>query len=134
MVVLGLSTAAATLVGNAVGAQRAWMPLVWRALGFMGGVQIPMAILLWCFPEFFASIFTTDPAVIELSIIVLRIGALFQFCDGVQVMLFAVTRAIGDVKWPFWAGLIAHWCIGLPLAYWLGEVQGGIAGVWSWGP
>ena len=132
MVVLGLSTAAATLVGNAVGAQRAWMPLVWRALGFMGSVQVPMAILLWCFPEFFAAIFTTDPAVIEMSIVVLRIGALFQFCDGVQVMLFAVTRAIGDVKWPFWAGLIAHWCIGLPLAYWLGEGQGGgIAGVWK---
>ena len=47
-------------------------------------------------------------------------------------MLFAVTCSIGDVKWPFWAGLIAHWCIGLPLAYWLGEVQGGgIGGVWQ---
>ena len=65
MVVLGLSTAAATLVGNAVGAKRAWMPLVWRALSMMSGIQIPMAILLWCFPGF-ASIFTTDPAVIEL--------------------------------------------------------------------
>ena len=132
MVVLGLSTAASTLVGNAVGAKRAWMPMVWRSVGLMSAIQIPVAILLWSFPAFFASIFTDDPAVIELAVIVLRVGALFQFCDGVQVLLFALLRALGDVKWPFWAGLIAHWCIGLPLAYWLGEAQGGgIGGVWQ---
>ena len=129
MVVLGLSTAAATLVGNAVGAQRAWMPLVWRALGLMGGIQIPMAILLWCFvlcvdlhhgPSRHRALDHCAPDRCPLSF--MRWGAGHALC-GDPCHRRCQMALLG--------GLIAHWCIGLPLAYWLGEVQGGgIAGVW----
>lgn len=131
MVVLGLSSAAGTLVGNAIGAGRPWTPIVRRALLGMGSLQLTFACLLWVFPRMFAGVFTQDPEVIEMCVIVLRIGALFQLFDGIQVMLFSVLRALGDVKIPFWGGFIAHWFIGLPMAYRLSQhEEGGIAGVW----
>ena len=137
MVVLGLSTAAPpswAMPWGLSGPGCHWCGGHWDS---WAAFKIPMAILLWCFPEFFASIFTTDPAVIELSIIVLRIGALFQFCDGVQVMLFAVTPCHRRCQMALLGRSHRHWCIGLPLAYWLGGVQGAALlgfGMVFWGP
>jgi MATE family multidrug resistance protein len=58
---------------------------------------------------------------------------LFQISDGLQGIGAGVLRGAGDTQFVFWVNIVGHWCIGLPVAYWLG-IHGrfGIAGLW-WG-
>ena len=44
-----------------------------------------------------------------------------------------VLRGAADTKFTFYANLVGHWVIGLPIALWLGFSRGlGIVGLW-WG-
>ena len=59
--------------------------------------------------------------------------AVFQISDGVQAVGAGALRGTGDTTFTFWANIVGHWCIGLPVAYLLG-VRGsfGVVGLW-WG-
>jgi MATE family multidrug resistance protein len=49
----------------------------------------------------------------------------------IQVVAAGALRGAGDTKWPFYANLLAHWAIGLPLTFLFGHVLGlGPAGYW----
>jgi MATE family multidrug resistance protein len=78
-----------------------------------------------------ARLFTNDPAVLELSVTLLRIAALFQFFDGMQVVSAGALRGVGDVRFPLLANLFAHWCVGLPSAWLFAHVMHlGVKGLW----
>lgn len=131
MFILGLSSAASTLVGNAVGSGKNWLPTLKVSVLSMLAIQCTVGLLFWFFPEVIVSAFTTDEAVRSSAVLVLKIGALFQVFDGMQVLLFSILRALGDVKRPLIIGFISHWCLGLPVAYYFGiYCDMGIVGVW----
>jgi MATE family multidrug resistance protein len=63
----------------------------------------------------------------------MMVAAVFQLSDGVQAVGAGVLRGAADTKYTFYANLVGHWLIGLPLALWLGFSRGmGIVGLW-WG-
>ena len=62
----------------------------------------------------------------------LMICALFQPFDGAQVVATGALRGLGDTHTPMLLNLGAHWCIGLPIAYWLCfRRDWGVAGLWA---
>lgn len=119
MVPMGVSAAAATRVGNLVGAGLPWL-FAGRVALLLGGTIMAGSATLFAFaPGLLARIYTSDPAVIAIVVTLLPIAAAFQLFDGLQVVAFAVLRGVGDMRLPSLANLLGYWALGLPLGWWL---------------
>jgi MATE family multidrug resistance protein len=84
-------------------------------------------------PEVFARIYTRDPLVLQLAVLLLPIAGVFQVFDGLQVVAIGLLRGLGDTQVPMIANVVAFWCIGVPVSLWLAFGLGyGAVGLW-WG-
>jgi MATE family multidrug resistance protein len=74
-----------------------------------------------------------DPAVISVVAVLLPIAAVFQICDGIQVVSSGVLRGAADTTFTAAIALLGYWAIGLPVGWALAFRAGlGPAGLW-WG-
>jgi MATE family multidrug resistance protein len=134
MVPLGISSAAAVRVGQAVGRKdaRGVAAAGWTALALGGGCMSVAALSLGFAPGWIARLYTPDAVVIAASAGLLRIAALFEIFDGFQVVATGALRGIGDTRTPALAHLFGYWMVGMPVAYWLCYVRGwGVKGIWT---
>jgi MATE family multidrug resistance protein len=130
---LGVSGATAVRVGNAVGAGRDPRGPGVLGIGLGGAVMMIGAVVFTAIPRSLVELFTSDPRVIAIGVDLLRIAALFQLFDGVQVVASGALRGAGDVRFPFVANVLAHWFVGFPVALLLGfALHLGAPGLW-WG-
>lgn len=133
MVPLGIGSAAASLVGQAIGARA---PDIARRtgnsallLGFMFALCSSSMLIL--FADSALSIYSPDPEVIAAAKRLLFIAALFQISDGVQVIATGALRGLGNTLTAAVANGIGHWLIGLPLGLILGfSMKMEVYGVW----
>jgi MATE family multidrug resistance protein len=133
MVPLGISSAAAVRVGQAIGRRDAlgaaasgWAALLLGA-GFMGAA----GVALWAAPERIVRIFIRDSAVAGAGALLLRIAAFFELFDGIQTVATGALRGLGDTRSPMLAHLIFYWLIGMPVAWLLCFYCGwGAPGIW----
>lgn len=134
MVPLGVSSAAAVRVGQALGRKDP------RGARDAGGTAIVLGaafmtctgILLVAFPHWIARLFTPDEAVIRATFGLLVAGAAFQLFDGIQTVATGALRGVGDTRTPMFCHFLAYWVIGLPLGAWLCFRRGwGAIGLWS---
>ncbi len=130
---LGIAQATSVRVGLAIGEGRHAGP---RRAGFVGiGLGLcamaGWAILFATMPKVLARAFTPDAGVIDAAAQLLRIAAVFQLADGVQVVSAGALRGAGDTRWPLVANVIVHWGFVLPLAWLLAFHYGlGARGLW----
>jgi MATE family multidrug resistance protein len=119
MVPMGISSAGAVRVGNAVGRGdphgAAWAG--WAALAFGAGFMSLAAVALVAMPAPIIGAYTADAAVIAVGVVLLRVAAAFQLFDGIQVVATGVMRGLGDTRTPMVCNLVGHWIIGLPVGY-----------------
>ena len=135
MMPVGISIAAATRIGNLIGARqrRRAQDSAWVAITMGGLVMAVWAILFWVFRRDLTALFTADTAVIALGAVALPIAAAFQLFDGVQCVASGVLRGMGTTRPAAAFGLVGFYGIALPLAYLFAfELDGGLAGIW-WG-
>ena len=133
MVPLGISSAAAVRVGQAVGrkdppgiAVSGWTALLLGA-GFMSAAGLALAIV----PRWIARLYTPEVAVIGASAALLRIAALFEIFDGLQVVATGALRGLGDTRTPAFAHFAGYWIVGMPVAWFLCFPYGwGVTGIW----
>jgi len=135
MVPLGISGAAAVLVGQAVGAGDA--PRARRsaiaALGSGGAFMLFSGAMLGLFPRVLARVYSSDPEVVALASRLIPIAGVFQVFDGLQVVSIGVLRGVGDTRAPMVVNILGFWLIGLPVSLWLAFGAGfGAVGLW-WG-
>jgi MATE family multidrug resistance protein len=134
MVPLGISSAAAVRVGQALGRKdRAGAGDAGGTAIFLGGAFMACASLaLLIFPRWIARLFTPDEIVIRSTVGLLAAGAAFQLFDGIQTVATGALRGVGDTRTPMFCHFLAYWVIGLPLGAWLCFQRGwGAAGLWS---
>ncbi len=135
MVPLGISAATAVRVGQAVGlADRRRARLAggcgfFLSLCFMGTAAVAFNLI----PGSLAHVLTDKDAVVAAAVPLVHIAALFQLCDGIQVVGAGALRGVGDTRTPLIANLVGHFLIGLPVAVGLAFGKGlGGPGLW-WG-
>jgi MATE family multidrug resistance protein len=138
MVPFGIGIAATVRVGHAVGRNDA--PAVRRAgfvavlLGIVLGSVMTLAVLLGRFAIgrfFFGETSQGAGAVIELTAMLLTVGATFFVLDGIQTIAAGALRGMSDTRIPLLFAAISYWLIGFPSAYGLAFwTQLGAIGVW----
>lgn len=128
----GMSMAAATLVGQNLGAGKpdraeksVWLAAHSNAF-FLGSV----AVFFIFFAENLIGIFTTDPAVVPYGVNALRYisyGYIFYGYGMVMIMSF---NGAGDTMTPTFINLFCFWAVQIPLAWalsaWTGLGAGGV--------
>jgi putative MATE family efflux protein len=115
----GVSNAAATLVGQNLGAgkpdraeQAAWRAGLYNTL-CLGSVGL---VFLLFAPQLIA-IFTSDPEVVPYGVRCLRIIAAGFFFYGYGMVLTAAFNGAGDTWTPTWIYLVCLWLWEIPLAW-----------------
>ena len=134
MVPLGVSSAAAVRVGQAIGRKDpAGAGDAGSTAIFLGAAFMTLAsVVLLVFPRWIARAFTPDEAIIHSTIILLAAGAAFQLFDGIQTVATGALRGLGDTRTPMLCHFTAYWVIGLPLGAWLCFRLGwGAFGLWA---
>jgi len=131
MVPLGLSAAAATRIGNLVGARQPWQPAGWVAVAMGAGVMMVAGALFLLIPGPLVDAYGPEPHVRELALTLLPVAALFSLSDGVQVVTFGVLRGAGDTTMPALANIVGYYLLGLPLGWFLAfRMNFGPTGIW----
>jgi putative MATE family efflux protein len=117
----GLSNAAATLVGQNLGAKKPERAeqAVWRTglynMLFLGSLGV--CFILWAEP--IARLFTRDPAVIPLAATCLRIVSYGNIGYAYGMVMLQAFNGAGDTVTPTIVNFFGFWLLEIPLAYWL---------------
>jgi Na+-driven multidrug efflux pump len=122
----GLSGAAATLVGQNLGAKQpeqaeesAWKTGVYNMF-FLGGVGVFLII----FPGPVVHLFTHDPAIVTLGVSCLRILSLGNVGYAYGMVMLQAFNGAGDTVTPTVVNFFGFWLVEIPLAYALAILTG----------
>lgn len=133
MVPMGLSHAAATRVGQALGrndpraAGASGRAATIMGVSFMAAAGVSFASA----PRLCLGLFGADDALIASAQPLLYCGAAFQVFDGAQAILSGALRGLGQTRRPLLINLVGHWLIGLPVGLGLGfGLKWGATGLW----
>lgn len=130
----GLSNAAATLIGQNLGAKEVGRAekSVWLATKFNAIFMAFVSLFFVLLSEPIIRFFTDDQEVIRYGVEALRIiGAGFIFY-GIGMVLMQALNGAGDTRTPTWINFIGFWLFQIPLAYTLTYVfDAGVTGVFA---
>jgi putative MATE family efflux protein len=115
----GLSNAAATLVGQNLGAlqpDRAAKSVMLTAKYNAIFMAIVMFVFLF-FSSPIISIFTNEPAVHDYGVSALQIIGAGYIFYGIGMVMIQALNGAGDTKTPTWINIFGFWLFQIPLAY-----------------
>jgi len=132
MLGIGLGVGAGVLVGQNLGAHHPERAVKsgWLGAGFVEVVMLigSTAILLWA--ENIVRVFSTEPGLVELASIFLRIAVAGYVVLGFTTVLQHCISGAGDTLPPMLATLLIIWVVQIPLAFFLSQGTGfGVYGV-----
>ncbi|MFZ9847150.1 MAG: MATE family efflux transporter [Flavobacteriales bacterium] len=115
----GMSNAAATLVGQNLGAkhidraEKSVMLIMKYNVIFMAFVTL----LFFFFANNIIRIFTQDEKVIEFAVLSMQYMSAGYVFYGISMVMIQALNGAGDTKTPTIISIICFWCIQIPLAY-----------------
>ena len=117
----GLGNAAATLVGQNLGANRPDRAekSVWKAARFNAIFMTATGVFLLLFAEAITGLFTAEPEVLRWGTSCLQILSVGFPMYAVGMVLVQALNGAGDTRTPAVLNLICFWLLQIPLAYWL---------------
>jgi putative MATE family efflux protein len=125
----GLANAAATMVGQALGAgkpdraeQAAWTAARYNLVCL---ALVSLVFIAGAWP--IVGVFTTEADVAQYAVTCLRTVSLAFMTFGFGMTLTSALNGAGDTWTPTWINLACFWCLEIPLAY-------GLALPLGWGP
>jgi putative MATE family efflux protein len=122
----GVSNAAATLVGQNLGAGKPDRAeaAAWKA-GFYNTILLgALSLIFLIFAPWLIAIFTSDPEVAGYGVRCLRIVALGFGFSGYGMVLTQAFNGAGDTRTPTWINLFCLWLWEIPLAWFLAGAAG----------
>ena len=133
---MALGMAATIRIGFKVGANEITSARTSALIAFFATaiVAISGSILIYLFKEVLVSLYTTEQAVMSLSITLLLFVVFFLFFDAAQSVCVGALRGYKDTKVPMWLAIFSYWGIGLPTQIlfgfgYIGEPMG-VYGFW----
>jgi len=130
----GLANAAATLVGQSLGAKKPERAeaAVWKAGHFNAVFLGSLSLVYMLFAESIIRIFTQEAAVIEAGATCLRFFSSCYILYAYGMVLLQAFNGAGDTWTPTRINIVASWLVQLPLAWFLSHTMGfGPQGMYS---
>lgn len=139
MIPLSVGMTLTIAVGFEVGAKRYKHARVYTYIGMSGGIFIAAfaALILFIFNETVAKMYSSDPAVVQLTIQFIYYAIVYQFADAFGAPIQGALRGYKDVNITLIIALVSYWGIGLPtgwllanysalepFGYWVGIIVG----------
>ena len=139
MVYLGLANSGTAQIGRAVGSRDGnGLILVSRAVLILTLVFVAITVAIFLtipgvlVRSFLESGSSEAARVLSIGIVLVKIAALFQLADAIQVVALGLLRGLSDTRIPMLIAAVSYWVVGAPASYVLGFVFGfGGIGVWS---
>ncbi len=115
--VWGFGIAATTLIGQSLGEGRSEVAKKagWEAMKLGVIISTALSAILFIVSPWLVGIYTTDPEVLSVGIIAIRIFCISQPFLAVVVVLSGALRGAGDIKYVMFTGLIGIWGLRLLL-------------------
>lgn len=139
MLPLSFAMAATVRIGHELGAGNFVLAQKLTRLTFACATAIALFnfIVMYTCAELITHLYSNDVAIRQVAAQLLLLAAIYQFPDALQVCANGILRARKDTLIPMLLVLVAYWCVGFPLGYWLGEggagnIVTGAKGYW-WG-
>ena len=131
----GMSNAAATLVGQNLGAAdpRRAESAVWHIGWYTMAWMVLVSVLFFLFPAGLIGIFTSDAAVVAVGAEWLRILSYSFFVYGWWMVAVQAFNGAGDTATPTWINLVFFWLIQIPLCWYLAVHRGWAQSGVFWG-
>jgi len=129
---MGLGMASGVLAGQNLGAGHPGRAErgSWQAAGLSTVLMVICSMVVLAWAEEIVHIFSTEPDVVEMTSLFLRIAAAGYVVLGVGAVLGQSLSGAGDTVPPMVIGLVAGWLVTLPLAYLLPEITDmGVLGI-----
>ncbi|HEX5048664.1 MAG TPA: MATE family efflux transporter [Gammaproteobacteria bacterium] len=122
----GLSNAAATLVGQNLGAKQPERAeaSVWVATRYNVAFLVAVGVVGVVFAEALVGFFTQEPEVLRYGAAGLRIVSYGYGFYAVGLIVTQAFNGAGDTSTPTWLNALCFWVLQLPLAYALAKVLG----------
>ena len=130
----GMQTAAATLAGNALGAEdnRRAGNLAKMILLIEVSLMVVSGSLLFLFAEDMMGLFSRDAAVIGLGTVVLRMVAVSEPCYGASIIIEGMMQGMGKTMLPFVFGISGMWGIRIAGTFLCTRILGmGLVSAWG---
>jgi putative MATE family efflux protein len=122
----GLSNAAATLVGQNLGAghpERSEKAVYLTGFYNMCYMAVLSVVFLWFAPQL-AGFFTSDPEVLPVAVTLLRVLSIGNICYAWGMVLVQAFNGAGDTATPSIINFFCYWMFQIPLAWFLATVAG----------
>lgn len=115
----GMSNAAATLVGQNLGARQPGRAeaSVWRIGWYNMAYLLAVAAAFFLFPRELVGFFSADAQVVEVGAQWLRILSYSLFVYGWWMVSVQAFNGAGDTATPTWINLVFFWLLQIPLAW-----------------
>jgi len=130
----GLSNAAATLVGQNLGAghpERSEKAVYLTGFYNMCYMAL-LSVVFLCFAPQLAGFFTNDTTVLPVAVLLLRVLSVGNICYAWGMVLVQAFNGAGDTTTPSIINFVCYWMFQIPLAWFLATVAGmGPKGVFS---
>jgi multidrug resistance protein, MATE family len=135
---LGVGQAMAVRVAHELGGgepRRARQACI-TGMSLLAGIALMQAGLIVALREPIIALFTRDPAVKELAVLLLLFAAAYRLFDSVQIGAGMALRGYKDTRVASALNIAAYWVFGLPLCYGLGlgspwNEPLGVPGFWA---
>jgi putative MATE family efflux protein len=122
----GLSNAAATLVGQNLGARKPERAV--RSTNITAVINMILlaiiGLLFIIFPQFFIRLFIQDPAVVATGAVCLRIISYGNLAYGAGMVIVQSFNGAGDTSTPTRINIFCFWLLEIPLAWFLAMKTG----------
>jgi MATE family multidrug resistance protein len=136
---MSLGSAASIRVGFHVGARNldAARTTAGSVYKFSLVYALVVSALLVTFRYTLISIYTADPAVVDMAATLLLFIAVYQLVDDTQAVTIGALRGYKDTQVPMYIGLVGYWFIALPVGHLLAieaiapGLAPGVYGYWA---
>jgi putative MATE family efflux protein len=120
----GFSNAAATLVGQNLGAKQPERAekSVWKTAKYNGILMGIGSLLFIAFPEFFVGLLNHEPAAVKTGVTALRVMSCGYVFWAVGMVITNAFNGAGDSKTPTWINFFWFWIFQIPVAYLLADI------------